>query len=142
MVKRDFFGLHTLIRQATVVSVTEADPEAVLPVPALICYTLRDGLVGSLQAVWEPRHVIAWFIKRKAAGLKALGRHGARPASCSSTRTVSGLISSIASCSRHVPPPTSTRSPTARCCTPAPPALPPSQKKKRRPPPCKREVHL
>lgn len=77
-VKRDFFGLHTLIRQATVVSITEADPEAVLPVPALICYSLRDGLVGSLQAVWEPRHVIAWFIKRKAAGLKALSRHGAR----------------------------------------------------------------
>lgn len=77
-VKRDFFGLNTLIRQATVVSVTEADPEAVLPVPALICYTLRDGLVGSLQAVWEPRHVIAWFVKRGAAGLKALSRHGAR----------------------------------------------------------------
>lgn len=77
-VKRDFFGLRTFIRQATVVSVTEADPEAVLPVPALIAYTLRDGLVGSLQAVWEPRHVIAWFIKRKAAGIKALSRHGAR----------------------------------------------------------------
>lgn len=77
-VKRDFFGLQTLIRQATVVSVTEADPVAVLPVPALIAYTLRDGLVGSLQAVWEPRHVIAWFIKRKAAGIKALSRHGAR----------------------------------------------------------------
>jgi hypothetical protein len=77
-VKRDFFGQETLIRQATVVSVTEADPEVTLPVPALICYSLRDGLVGSLQAVWEPRHVIAWFIRRKAAGLKALGRHGAR----------------------------------------------------------------
>lgn len=77
-VKRDFFGLRTLIRQATVVSITEADPEAVLPVPALIAYTLRDGLVASLQAVWEPRHVIAWFIKRKAAGMRALGRHGAR----------------------------------------------------------------
>jgi hypothetical protein len=77
-VKRDFCGLRTLIRQATVVSVTEADPEAVLPVPALIAYTLRDGLVGSLQAVWEPRQVIAWFFGRRFAGLRALGRHGAR----------------------------------------------------------------
>lgn len=77
-VKRDFFGLRTLIRQATVVSLTEADPVAVLPVPALIAYRLQDGLVASLQAVWEPRHVIAWFLKRKAAGLMALGRHGAR----------------------------------------------------------------
>ena len=67
-VKRDFFGLHTLIRQATVVSITEADPGAVLPVPALICYTLRDGLVGSLQAVWEPRPVIGWFLKRNTDG--------------------------------------------------------------------------
>lgn len=77
-VKRDFFGLRTLIRQATVVSVTEADPVAVLPVPALIAYKLQDGLVASLQAVWEPRHVIAWFIKRKAAGIRALSKHGAR----------------------------------------------------------------
>ena len=77
-VKRDFCGLETLIRQATVVSITEADPEVTLPVPALICYSLRDGLVGSLQVVWEPRHVIAWFMRRKAAGLKALARHGAR----------------------------------------------------------------
>lgn len=77
-VKRDFCGLRTLIRQATVVSITEADPDAVLPVPALIAYTLRDGLVGSLQAVWEPRHVIAWFLGRRFAGLRALSRHGAR----------------------------------------------------------------
>lgn len=77
-VKRDFFGLRTLIRQATVVSVTEADPVAVLPVPALIAYKLQDGLVASLQAVWEPRLVIAWFLKRKAAGIRALSRHGAR----------------------------------------------------------------
>jgi len=77
-VKRDFCGLHTLIRQATVVSITQADPVAVLPVPALIAYTLRDDLVGSLQAVWEPRHVIAWFFKKKAPGLRALGKHGAR----------------------------------------------------------------
>lgn len=77
-VKRDFCGLHTLIRQATVVSITEADPVAVLPVPAMIAYKLKDGLVGSLQAVWEPRHVIAWFFKMKAAGMRALGKHGAR----------------------------------------------------------------
>lgn len=77
-VKRDFFGLRTLIRQATVVSITEADPVAVLPVPALIAYKLQDGLVGSLQAVWEPRKVIAWFFGQKAAGIKALSKHGAR----------------------------------------------------------------
>ena len=78
VVKRDFPGVHTLIRQATVVSVTEADPVATLPVPALICYTLRDGLVGSLQAVWEPRLVIEWFLRRRFAGVRALTRHGTR----------------------------------------------------------------
>ncbi len=77
-VKRDYYGVRTLIRQATVVSVTEADPVATLPVPALIRYTLRDGRVGSLQAVWEPRLVIQWFLRRKAKGLLALTRHGAR----------------------------------------------------------------
>jgi hypothetical protein len=77
-VKRDFFGLRTFIRQATVVSITEADPEATLPVPALICYTLRDDRVGSLQAVWEPLRVIQWFLRRRLAGLRALARHGAR----------------------------------------------------------------
>ena len=78
VVKRDFPGVFTLIRQATVVSVTEADPVVTLPVPALIRYTLRDGLVGSLQAVWEPRLVIQWFFRRGFAGLRALTRHGTR----------------------------------------------------------------
>jgi len=78
VVKRDFPGVRTLIRQATVVSITEADPIATLPVPALICYTLRDDLVGSLQAVWEPRLVIQWFLRRRFAGVRALTRHGTR----------------------------------------------------------------
>ena len=46
--------------------------------PALICYTLRDDLVGSLQAVWEPRLVIQWFLRRRFAGVRALTRHGTR----------------------------------------------------------------
>jgi hypothetical protein len=78
VVMRDFFGVRTLIRRATVVNVTEADPVATLPVPAMIRYTLRDGLVGSLQAVWEPMLVIQWFMRRRFAGLRALTRHGAR----------------------------------------------------------------
>lgn len=76
--ERDFFGTRTLIRQATVVSMTEADAHEPLRVPALIVYTLRDDRVGSLRAVWEPIGVIRWFVGRGAAGMKALARHGGR----------------------------------------------------------------
>jgi hypothetical protein len=77
-VTRDFWGGDVLMRRATVVSVTEADANTPLRVPALICYTLREGQVGSLQAVWEPSKVISWFLGRGAAGLRALSRHSLR----------------------------------------------------------------
>ena len=77
-VKRDFVGGNTLIRQCTVVNVTQADDTEKLRVPALIQYTIRDGQVGSLQAVWEPRGVIGWFAGRGRAGLSALTKHGIR----------------------------------------------------------------
>jgi steroid Delta-isomerase len=77
-VQRDFWGGDTLVRQATVVSVTEADEHAELRVPALIRYTVRDGSIASLQAVWEPPKVIGWFFARGPAGLFALARHSVR----------------------------------------------------------------
>lgn len=77
-IKRDYWGGDTLIRQATVVSVTQADPDRTLDVPALIRYTLRDGRLGSLQAVWEPRHVVRWFLRLGPKGIWALSRHGLR----------------------------------------------------------------
>lgn len=76
--ERDLFGVRTLIRQATVVSVTQADPVEPLRVPALICYTLKDDRLGSLRAVWEPIAVIRWFMRRGLSGVGALSRHGAR----------------------------------------------------------------
>ncbi len=77
-VKRDFWGGDTLIRQTTVVNITQAHPTRVLEVPALICYTLREDQLGSLQAVWEPRKIIAWFAGLGCRGLWALTRHGVR----------------------------------------------------------------
>lgn len=77
-VARDFWAGDTLIRQATVVNVTEADPNEELRVPALIRYALRDGQVASLQAVWEPPRIIAWFLGRGASGMRALTRHSMR----------------------------------------------------------------
>lgn len=77
-VHRDFWAGDTLIRQATVVNVTEADATEQLRVPALIRYELREGRVGSLQAVWEPPKIIAWFGSRGLAGARALTKHGFR----------------------------------------------------------------
>ena len=77
-VKRDFVGGDTLIRQCTVVNVTQADARETLKVPALIKYTIKGGQLGSLQAVWEPRGVVGWFAGRGRAGLSALTKHGLR----------------------------------------------------------------
>jgi len=77
-VRRDFWTEGTLIRQCTVVSVTQADPDRTLDVPALIRYTTRGEGLASLQAVWEPRHVITWFLGLGLRGLWALTRHGVR----------------------------------------------------------------
>ncbi|MCH9685074.1 MAG: nuclear transport factor 2 family protein [Deltaproteobacteria bacterium] len=77
-VKRDFWAGDTLIRQTTVVNITQAHPSRELQVPALICYTLREDRVGSLQAVWEPRKIIAWFWGLGCKGVWALTRHGVR----------------------------------------------------------------
>jgi len=77
-VDRDYWGGDTLMRQATVVNITQAHPTETLRVPALICYTLREGKVGSLQAVWEPQKVIAWFVGRGLSGLAALSKHSVR----------------------------------------------------------------
>lgn len=77
-VERDYFAGDTLVRKATVVSITEADPLELLRVPALIEYTLRDGRLASLRAVWDPRHVVAWFLRRGWSGARALARHSSR----------------------------------------------------------------
>lgn len=77
-VKRDFCGGKTLIRQATVQTVTEADEQAVLEVPALLEYRVEGGKVASLRAIWEPRKVVAWFLHRGGAGIKVLGWQGVR----------------------------------------------------------------
>ncbi|MCA9709465.1 MAG: nuclear transport factor 2 family protein [Myxococcales bacterium] len=77
-VRRDYWGGDTLIRQATVVNITQADPVRPLKVPALIRYTLREGRVGSLRAIWEPRHVVGWFVGLGPKGIWALSRHGVR----------------------------------------------------------------
>lgn len=77
-VERDFVGGARLVREATVVTVTEADPQDELRVPALLEYTMRAGRIGSLRAIWDPRRVIGWFVGRGAAGLRALTRHGVR----------------------------------------------------------------
>ena len=77
-VARDYWGGDLLIRQATVVNVTEADETETLRVPALIQYTLREGRVGALQAVWEPPKVIAWFVRHGFAGMTALSKHSMR----------------------------------------------------------------
>ena len=77
-VNRDFCGGNTLIRQATVQTVTEVDPKAVLEVPALLRYTVDGGKVASLQAIWEPRQVVQWFLQRGPAGMRVLGRQAIR----------------------------------------------------------------
>lgn len=77
-IARDFWGGDVLIRQATVVSLTQAHPQRTLDVPALICYSQRGDRVRSLQALWEPRKVIAWFFGLGLRGLWALSRHGVR----------------------------------------------------------------
>lgn len=77
-VARDYWGGELLIRQATVVNVTEADQTETLRVPALIQYTLREGRVGALQAVWEPPKVVAWFARHGLPGVRALTKHSIR----------------------------------------------------------------
>jgi len=77
-VERDFWAGDTLVRQCTVVNITQAHPDRTLRVPALIRYTLAGDRVGSLRAVWEPRGVVSWFFGMGGRGLWALGRHGLR----------------------------------------------------------------
>lgn len=77
-VKRDFCGGSTLIRQATVVTVTEADASANLEVPTLMRYDIRDGEVASLRVIWEPRAVVGWFLRRGGAGFGVLGKQTTR----------------------------------------------------------------
>lgn len=77
-VARDYWGGDTIIRQATVVSITQADPDRALRVPALIRYTLREGRLGSLRVVWAPSHVVAWFARLGGRGLWTLTRNMGR----------------------------------------------------------------
>jgi len=77
-ITRDFWAGNNLVRQATVVNITQADPNEQLRVPALIRYTVRGDRVGSLQAVWEPAKVVQWFVGRGLAGIRALSKHGLR----------------------------------------------------------------
>lgn len=77
-VARDFWAGDTIMRQATVVNITEADPQQPLRVPALIRYELQGEGLRSLQAVWEPPKIIAWFAGRGVPGIKALSKHSFR----------------------------------------------------------------
>ena len=77
-ITRDFWAGSNLVRQATVVNITQADPNEQLRVPALIRYSVRGDRVGSLQAVWEPAKVVQWFFGRGMPGIRALSKHGLR----------------------------------------------------------------
>ena len=77
-ITRDFWAGDELVRQATVVNVTQADDNELLRVPALIRYRVRGDRIASLQAVWEPTKVVGWFLGRGLPGIGALTRHGLR----------------------------------------------------------------